>query len=397
MKNFSANQTLSVGVRMRPCEGESFKDQGNLCLQVIIDRKPDRIPLGIRWPLDKFNQITGELLPRHKNDQLCSDYNLEIGQSMSMANEIAVNVRLSKSFITHEEFKFRFKNYMSKDSFILYMERKALQRLKMGEVKPSSYIRTKTNIERLRGFSVEESEEVTFATLSKGLLIRYRNYLISKKKLAHNSAVGSIKSIKTYCGTAKKDGYRFDEDILDVKSKYQPGRKVGLNPDEVKLFKDELKSAHLSKLERECLIKWLFMIYTGLRISDANQLNSRHINNGELNILQFKVRDDGKRVIFKLPTYAQELIKGRKGLIFKEVGDSLFNKTIKRLANQIGITKTVSAHVARFTFAIYLYNASGDLKAVSELLGHNSIRTTEIYLQIDDVQRKSVMLHLEEL
>jgi integrase len=139
------------------------------------------------------------------------------------------------------------------------------------------------------------------------------------------------------------------------------------------------------------------MIYTGLRISDANLLNSRHINNGELNILQFKVRDDGKKVILPIPSYALSLIKGRKGLIFQPVGDSLFNKTIKRISDRIGITKTISAHVARFTFAIYLYNKTGDLKAVSELLGHNSIRTTEIYLQIDDKQRNSVMKHFEEL
>jgi integrase len=397
MKNFTANHTLSVGVRMRACEGGSCRDHGNLCLQVIIDRKPDRIPLGIKWPMDKFNPNTGELLPRHKHDQQCSDYNLEIGQAMAKANEIAVDVRLGKRSISHEEFKFRFKNFASKESLLLYMENKALKRKTSGEIKASTYIRNVTNINRLRNFAIAKNENATFDALTKSFTQRFKNWLVDEQKLQHNTVTASLKFLKNYCRQAATDGYRFDPEVLNMKTTFRPGRKIGLNEDEIQLLKNDFISKSRTPLEHECLRKFLFMVFTGLRISDANRLNSRQINNGQMDILMFKTRDSGKKVIMGLPSFALQLIKGRKGVIFNDVTDSLFNKTIKRISADLGISKTVSAHVARFTFARFLYHKTGNLKAVSDLLGHSSIRTTEIYLQIDDEQRDSVMKHLDQL
>ena len=56
---------------------------------------------------------------------------------------------------------------------------------------------------------------------------------------------------------------------------------------------------------------------------------------------------------------------------------------IKNLANKIGLKKTVSPHTFRHSFATHLIEGGADLRAVQEMLGHESIMTTEIYTHLD--------------
>ena len=56
---------------------------------------------------------------------------------------------------------------------------------------------------------------------------------------------------------------------------------------------------------------------------------------------------------------------------------------IKQLAKKTQLTKTVSPHTFRHSFATHLVEGGADLRAVQEMLGHESITTTEIYTHLD--------------
>ena len=56
---------------------------------------------------------------------------------------------------------------------------------------------------------------------------------------------------------------------------------------------------------------------------------------------------------------------------------------IKQLAEKIGLNKTISPHSFRHSFATHLVEGGADLRAVQEMLGHESITTTEIYTHLD--------------
>jgi integrase/recombinase XerD len=64
---------------------------------------------------------------------------------------------------------------------------------------------------------------------------------------------------------------------------------------------------------------------------------------------------------------------------------------IKNLAEKIGLEKKISPHTFRHSFATHLINGGADLRAVQEMLGHESILTTEIYTHLDRDYLKSTI------
>ena len=67
---------------------------------------------------------------------------------------------------------------------------------------------------------------------------------------------------------------------------------------------------------------------------------------------------------------------------------------IRELAQAAGIRKRVSPHTFRHSFATHLVDGGADLRAVQEMLGHESIITTEIYTHLDrEYLREAILSH----
>jgi integrase/recombinase XerD len=144
---------------------------------------------------------------------------------------------------------------------------------------------------------------------------------------------------------------------------------------------------------------------SGLRITELIELRlvDIHLNMGFINVTGkgnkeriVPIGDEGqfalKRYIEKgrseLKTVMGDIIfVNNRGNKISRVG---FYKTLKRLAIKAGITKDISPHTLRHSFASHLLENGVDLRMVQELLGHNDISTTQLYTHINKKQLKSV-------
>lgn len=93
----------------------------------------------------------------------------------------------------------------------------------------------------------------------------------------------------------------------------------------------------------------------------------------------------------------QAIPKGNEDFLFlnrrgKKLSRAMIFHIIKTLTAAAGIKKTVSPHTFRHSFATHLVEGGADLRAVQEMLGHESITTTEIYTHLDQQYLRETIL-----
>ncbi|NQU85045.1 MAG: site-specific tyrosine recombinase XerD [Mariniphaga sp.] len=98
---------------------------------------------------------------------------------------------------------------------------------------------------------------------------------------------------------------------------------------------------------------------------------------------------NGYRKTLKIDKVSENILYlNRRG---KKLSRVMIFTIIKNLAEKIGMEKRISPHTFRHSFATHLINGGADLRAVQEMLGHESILTTEIYTHLDRDYLKSTI------
>ncbi len=88
------------------------------------------------------------------------------------------------------------------------------------------------------------------------------------------------------------------------------------------------------------------------------------------------------------PQYSDFLFLNRRG---KPLTRAMIFTIVKNLAEKSGIQKTVSPHTFRHSFATHLLENGADLRAIQQMLGHESITTTEVYTHVDTTHLAKVI------
>jgi len=139
---------------------------------------------------------------------------------------------------------------------------------------------------------------------------------------------------------------------------------------------------------------------TGLRISEVVNLKVKDINLEELTIHLKNAKGKKDRItIFpeKIKTELQNLIAGKNlndYLFESERGGKLTERTVQKVFENAlrvaGIKKDATFHSLRHSFATHLLENGVDVRYVQELLGHQNIRTTQIYTQVTNPRLKNI-------
>ena len=236
------------------------------------------------------------------------------------------------------------------------------------------------------------------------------NFLVklNKEDISARSQARIISGIKAFYK------YLIIEDYI----KYDPTEliespKIGLKlPDTLSLIEiDKLIAAiDLSSKQGERNRAILESLYScGLRVSELVnlQLSNIHFNEGYLKVIgkgdKERLAPIGGKALKCLEIYINEvrnhqnIQKGHEDFVFLNNRGAKLTRVmifliIQKLAEQIGLKKKISPHTFRHSFATHLIEGGADLRAVQEMLGHESITTTEIYTHLDkDYLRSNII------
>lgn len=178
-----------------------------------------------------------------------------------------------------------------------------------------------------------------------------------------------------------------------------------LYPEEIDALLAACRGDLLNELRDAAIVHLLFA--TGMRISEATRLNRDHIRS-DSNEIPVRGKGNKVRVVF-MSAAAQEAVKQYLSqradidpALFirhkKGVGDQedfrlsvrSIQRLIKKRAAAAGITKNITPHTLRHSFATDLLSNGADVRQVQQLLGHASITTTQLYTHLTDVQLRSI-------
>ena len=239
----------------------------------------------------------------------------------------------------------------------------------------------------------EFKKEVLFTDLTFEFVSSFDNYLQSKGYHL-NTIAKHMKHLKRYINVAINKEYMDIQKYAFRKYKIKSieGSHTHLAPEELHKFENLQLTGRYTRLQKT-KDAFLFCCYAGLRYSDFTNLTSANIVEFHQETwIIYKSVKTGMEV--RLPLYL--LFEGKGILIlqrykddfnsfFKLKDNSNINKELNILAGLAKIDKRVSFHPARHTNATLLLYNGANITTVQKLLGHKSVKTTQVYANIMDI------------
>lgn len=260
---------------------------------------------------------------------------------------------------------------------------------------------------------VEFTDDILVEKITPETIRKWRLWLARLKddrgdelsKITQSYHLIALRSFLRYCGKRGFETVAADHiELPKVKRK----QVSFLQQDELKRLFAQIKPDTLIGLRDQAIIALLYS--SGLRVSELTTLDRSHIN---LERREFMVRGKGQkdRLVFiddgsaeLINQYLQRRSDSLQPLFIRygghesvdQTGDfgRLTPRSIQRIvsnyARLAGITKQVSPHTLRHSFATDLLMNGADIRSVQTLLGHSNIATTQIYTHITDPHLREV-------
>jgi site-specific recombinase XerD len=247
------------------------------------------------------------------------------------------------------------------------------------------------------------TSDLSLKSIDPEFVSNFSLYLKTTGGCGHNTTVKFLQTFKKIYGICIRNGWATKDPFVGVSMKSKVIDRHYLNEEElVSLIEFETDLERISKV-RDFFI---FSCYTGLAYIDLKNLKRQQIEAGNSETgfwIRTKRQKTGVSTSVPLLALPYQIINKYNQLEYLNSNDPVLpvlsnqkmNAYLKELADLCGITKPLSFHIARHTFATTVTLMNGvPIESVSKMLGHSSLRSTQHYAKVVDKKLEDDMATL---
>jgi integrase len=325
------------------------------------------------------------------------------------ANEIRQNIK-------KELDKWTGKTFDEKPNFWRFVNNYIEQSNKRIDVKTGRIISYRTiqeyntTVKVLKEFEAENRQTIDFDNISLNTLTDFRDFLTTGKEFSVNNIAKHIDNLKQFLRAANSEKIMFDSDVIDSK-RFKTARETAYN---IYLNESELtaiENTELNDNQRLDKARDLFLIgcYTGLRVSDYNNIKPHNIKGEFIELYQNKT---GGQVVIPIHKTVRAILNKYNGNTPPKISDQRLNEYIKEVCKKAGIieqtekqqtkggtkVKTVlekwqmvTSHTARRSFATNMIKAGLPMQTIMKITGHQKEATFLKYVKLSNSEHAEIM------
>lgn len=273
------------------------------------------------------------------------------------------------------------------------LNKRTWERYKAYANKLAEFIKKKYNV-----------DDISIHQLKYNFIVEYDFYLKTEVVLHQNTIVKYIQYLNRVMDFAVNHEWADKNIFQNYKISIKEAKREYLTGDELnRIMEKEIKLPRLAEV-RDCFV---FCCYTGYAYKDATKLTPDHIVtgiNGKKWIYTSRQKNDNtsnvpllEPALDIIDKYKDHPLCSNKNRLLPMKSNQKLNAYLKELADICEITKPLTTHIARHTFATTVLLANGvSMEATSKMLGHSSIKTTQIYGKIVESRVSDEMDKLSE-
>ncbi len=350
------------------------------------------------------------------------DRNLELQSNIGKAIEILKEYRLAGSTITPAAFKREFRSNATRQDFIAYMRAKIENEYQRHIISPATKVIHLNSAAKLEAYA----GRVMFADISREWIENFDAWHAKLQERKGNEGLRArekvFKTVRKYLKMAEGDGKKFKDPFNGLVWPRSKSRPVFLTQDELMHLLHCFRYPDF--IERECIRKakerklsdhhtsqyleyainrihntlrcFLWQCLTGMRYDDARTIKHRDIEtDGKHRYLVFVPKKtentSGVEVRMLITDVIAELIQGRVGAILDTPPNAKYNLRLKEMADVLGISKHLTTHVGRHTFATVSLERGMSVEVLMELMGLTKLDTLMVYVHLTSKRRDEEM------
>lgn len=352
-------------------------------VEILLQGKKKYVSTGVKVYKDQWNDKSHVI---NCNDML--DLNDRIDAVKSFAdNYIQALMRQRKPFDWDAFGRYMEGASTSGETFVAYIRRRIDERQ---DIKAS----TKKSHRKILASLEDFGRLTSFTELTKANIADYYDYLLGHEytrigsdgmeenvRMSQQTAWGYMKILRTYIHDA----------MLHDKLENDPSKgikvKRGGSEQTRWLTEEEIAKLESAKLSSGSLVRvrdlFIFGCYSGLAFSDLMDFKPEKLEKegNETYLVGNRVKTGEQYIVLVLPK-ARDILE-KYGYSLPKYSNQQFNKRLKDVMKEAGISKPAASHWARHTFAMMALNSGVSIETVAKTLGHSSIKITEaVYAEI---------------